>query len=123
MNLKLEPTDLALRFREMIRLEDAAGTRLRVLRGSVWITQDSDRKDYYLPATGTITLDRPGLALVQALEPVELVVWQPVPQISVAAQLARGLARVSRALAGWVARRFGPEAISNQRLRGWHGAL
>ncbi len=124
MNLKLERAGLILRFRELIRIEDAAGTRLRVQRGSVWITQNRDRKDYYLPATGTITLDRPGLALVQALEPTELVVWQPVPQVSVAAQVARGLARVSRALAGcWVAGRFGPQAIANQRLRRWHGAL
>lgn len=107
---------LVLRYRELIRLEDAAGTRLRVLRGSVWITQEGDRKDYYL--TGTFTLDRPGLALVHALEPAELGVWQPVPQVSAAAQLARGLALVSGALAGWVARRFEPEAIANQRLRG-----
>lgn len=97
MHLKLERSEPVLRSREVIRLEHAAGTRLRVVRGSVWITQEGDRKDHYLPATGTIALDRPGLALVQALEPAELVVWQLVPQISVAAQLARGLARVSRA--------------------------
>ena len=111
MNLKLERA--VVRFRDVIRLEDAAGTRLRVLGGSVWITQHGDSKDYYLPATGTITLDRPGLALVDALEPTELAIWRPVPKISVAAQVARGIARASRTLAGWIARRFGPEAIAN----------
>jgi hypothetical protein len=68
-------------------------------------------------------LDRPGLALVDALEPTELAVWRSVPKISVAAQVARGLARVSRTFGGWIARRFGPEAIANQRWRGWRGAL
>jgi hypothetical protein len=98
MKLELERA-LALRFREMIRLEGAAGTKLQILLGSVWITQEGDRNDYYLSATDTITLERPGLALVHALEPTELVVWRPVPQISVTAQLARGLARVARTLA------------------------
>jgi hypothetical protein len=99
MSSKLERADLVIRSGEVIRLEDAAGTTLRVLHGSVWITQDNDLNDYYLSATRTITLDRPGLALIYALEPAELVVWQPVPHISVAAQVARGLARVSRVLA------------------------
>jgi len=99
MILKLERAERVLRFRELIRLERAAGTGLRVLRGSIWITQEGDRKDHYLPATGTIMLDRPGLALVQALEPAELVVWQLVPKVSVAARVARGLAHMSRVLA------------------------
>jgi hypothetical protein len=100
----------------MIRLEEAAGIRLRVRSGSVWITQERDHRDHYVPATGTITLDRPGLALVHALKPAELVVSRPAPQPSLAA-------RVARALAGWVARRFGPEGIDSQRLRAWHRAL
>jgi hypothetical protein len=98
--IKPERAQLVLRSRDVIRLEDAAGIRLQVLRGSVWITQHRDPKDYYLPRTGTITLERPGLALVDALEPTELLVWRSVPQLSLAA-------RVARALAGWVARRFG----------------
>jgi len=91
---------VVLQSREMIRLEEASGTKLRVRRGSVWITQRGDHKDYYVPANGTITLDRPGLALVHALKPAELVVSRPAPQPSLAA-------RVARAVAGWVARRFG----------------
>jgi hypothetical protein len=107
---------VVLQVREMIRLEEAAGTKLRVQRGSVWITQHGDHKDYYLPANGTITLDRPGLALVHALKPAELIVSQPAPKASLAA-------RVARAFAGWVARRFGPEGIENQRLHAWHRVL
>jgi len=107
---------VVLQFREMFRLEDAAGIRLRVRSGSVWITQERDHEDHYVPAAGTITLDRPGLALVHALRPAELVVWRPAPRRSLAARLARGIA-------GWAVRRFGPEAIENQRLRAWHGVL
>jgi DUF2917 family protein len=114
MNLELDRGELILRFRDMVRFEDAAGTRLRVRSGSVWITQHRDARDYFVPATGTIALDRPGLALVHALEPAELVVWPPKARVSLAA-------RVARRLAGRLARRFGPEGIDNQRLRGWHG--
>ncbi|HEY6241403.1 MAG TPA: DUF2917 domain-containing protein [Burkholderiales bacterium] len=123
MNPELERAYRVLRFREVIRLEDAAGTRLQVVRGSVWITQEGDRRDYYLTATGTLTLDRPGLALIHALEPALLVVRRPAPQTSLSAQVARGLARASRALTGWVAHRFGPAAIENQGLPTWHRAL
>jgi hypothetical protein len=99
MSLKLERAGLVLRFDEVIRFENAAGTRLRVLNGSVWITQEGDLNDYYLPASGTLTFERPGLALVHAQEPAELIVWRPVPRIPLAARVARGLARVSRVLA------------------------
>jgi hypothetical protein len=99
MSSKLKRADVVVRSGEVTRLEDAAGTRLQVLHGSVWITQDGDLNDYYLPAARTMTLDRPGVVLVYALEPAELIIWQPVPRISVAAQVARGLARVSRLLA------------------------
>lgn len=70
----------------MLRLEDAAGTRLLIQRGSVWITQEGDHKDHYLPATGTITLDRTGLALVHALEPTELILSRTASQISLASK-------------------------------------
>lgn len=86
--MQLSGVVVVLQFREMFRLEDAAGTRLRVRSGSVWITQERDHRDHYVPATGSIALDRPGLALVHALEPAELVVWRPVPQVSRAARVA-----------------------------------
>lgn len=107
---------VVLRSREIVRLEDVAGARLRVLRGSVWLTQHGDPKDHYLPASGAITLDRPGLVLVHALETAELDVRQPAPKSPVAARVARAIAR-------WAVHRFGPEGIDNQRLHGWHGAL
>ena len=99
MSSRLERADVVVQSGEVFRLEDAAGTRVQVLRGSVWITQDGDPNDYYLPAAGTITLERPGVVLFYALEPAKLIVWQLVPQISVAARVARGLARLSRVLA------------------------
>jgi hypothetical protein len=114
MNLKLERADLALGFREVIRFQDAAGTRLRVVRGSVWITQNGDRRDHYLAAARTFTLDRPGLALIQAVQAAELVVWKIAPKIPVAARVAQGFARASRAVARWIA---------DQRLRDGRGAL
>ena len=114
--MRLSGAVVVLQFRETLRLESAAGTRLRVRSGSVWITQERDLRDHYVPSTGAIELDRPGLALVHALEPAELVVWRSVPQVSRAARVARALGR-------WIARRFRPEGIESKRMRGWHGAL
>ena len=39
---------------------------LRVSEGSVWLTQEGDPLDRYLPAGAAFRLDRDGLALAQA---------------------------------------------------------
>lgn len=50
----------------VLRIEDAAGSVLHVRSGAVWLTQEGDRRDYYLPAGSSLRLDREGLALAQA---------------------------------------------------------
>jgi hypothetical protein len=78
VNIKLAHADLRLQARELLRVNDAAGTRVHCVRGSVWITQDGDQKDYHLGPGMAFVLDRRGLALVHALKPSEIVLSAPV---------------------------------------------
>jgi hypothetical protein len=51
---------------DLLELPDARGTTMHVAQGSVWITQQDDRRDIVLRAGDTWTLERPGLTLAQA---------------------------------------------------------
>lgn len=50
-----------------LRLDDAAGSTVRAIAGSVWITQDGDIRDIVLNAGDSFTLDRDGMALLSPL--------------------------------------------------------
>ncbi len=50
----------------VLRIEDGRGVLLRVSQGSVWLTQEGDPLDRYLPAGAAFRLDRDGLAVAQA---------------------------------------------------------
>jgi hypothetical protein len=60
-------TVTALRPGEVLRLRDAVGNRITGLRGELWITQEGDPRDVILKAGEGFVLDRPGLALAQAV--------------------------------------------------------
>lgn len=62
------PTILRLRRDRVLRLSDARGQRIEVARGTLWITQDGDSRDFIVPAGGSLTLDRDGVTLAQALD-------------------------------------------------------
>ncbi len=51
----------------MLRIQDARGALLRVSEGAVWLTQEGDPLDRYLPAGAAFRLDRDGLAVAQAM--------------------------------------------------------
>jgi len=52
---------------EVLRLRDAAGRHVGVVRGSVWLTQHGDQRDRVLHAGESFRLDRDGLTLVVPL--------------------------------------------------------
>ncbi|MEP7183732.1 MAG: DUF2917 domain-containing protein [Betaproteobacteria bacterium] len=51
---------------ELIKLDGARGTTLRVTRGTLWLTFEHDTRDIVLDAGDTFTIDRGGLTLVEA---------------------------------------------------------
>jgi hypothetical protein len=51
---------------ELVRLENARGTTLRVTRGTVWITLQNDTRDIVLDAGDVFTIDRGGLTLAES---------------------------------------------------------
>ena len=68
MDLSQIASGLDLAHGESLRLHDAAGRRITVLQGHVWITQDRDPRDVVISAGGDFVIERPGLALVTPLD-------------------------------------------------------
>lgn len=51
---------------EIVRLDGARGTTLRVTRGTLWLTQQRDTRDIVLSAGDAFTIDRGGLTVIEA---------------------------------------------------------
>ena len=77
----------------LLRIEDGTDTVVRVREGAVWLTQEVDARDRHLGAGESFRLDRPGLAIVQALQHTTLSVSVPRP-----ASLGAGTRRLAAAL-------------------------
>jgi hypothetical protein len=52
--------------RELVKLDGARGTTLRVTRGTLWLTLEGDLRDIVLAAGDSFTIDRGGLTLIEA---------------------------------------------------------
>ena len=63
----------------LARIEDAKGLRIEVWDGELWITQDGDRRDYFVKPGMSLLLGRNGLTLVYALRRSHLTLSAPVP--------------------------------------------
>lgn len=70
MELRIDqPPLLALEQGQVLTLDDAAGTRISAQKGTVWVTEEGVREDRILEAGTSLTLDRDGRTVVQALAP------------------------------------------------------
>jgi len=121
MNIRFDRAQLHLETREVIRLYDPRGARVECLRGALWITQNKDCEDYFLAANDALTLDRPGLALIHAQEPSEVVLSEQAPRPR--PKIGRSLVAALRVVGRGFARTFGPESIDRARDRDWHHGL
>lgn len=72
-NTALVPTRRHLAKREVLRIPHGAGTLVECQTGTVWITEENDSRDQVLERGDTAKLERPGTALVYALEPSSVV--------------------------------------------------
>jgi hypothetical protein len=117
MDLKLSRAGLLLEPHQVFGLRDAVGARLQVRRGRIWITQDNDGRDLLVSQGGGFTLDRPGLALVHALESAEVAVAEPGADTR--GPNRRWWGRATR----WIVWAFGPAAIDRYRPGPWQRYL
>ena len=51
---------------ELVQLDGARGTKLRITRGTLWITLERDLRDIVLDAGDTFTIDRGGVTVIEA---------------------------------------------------------
>ncbi len=51
---------------EIVRLDGARGTTLRVTRGRIWVTLEREPQDFVLEAGDVFTIERGGLTIVEA---------------------------------------------------------
>src|SRR5467141_3775329 len=119
MNIDFDRAQLRLKAREVIRLYDARGARVECVLGALWITQNRDHEDYFLAANDALTLDRPGLALIHAQAPSEVVLSEPAPRPRLRQKIGSAFAAALRAVRRRFTRQFGPESMDRQRRPGW----
>src|SRR5450759_3337570 len=68
MMMTFNEANFEVRREQVLSLRDAAGTRLRCTRGSLWLTQDGGGQDIVLAPGECFTVERDGLTLVNALK-------------------------------------------------------
>ena len=67
MKLELKAGDLRLERGQVIKVQDAVGSTVCALEGSVWITEDNQLKDIVLEEGQCYQLRNPGLAILHPL--------------------------------------------------------
>ena len=77
--LQATPPVMPLQRRQTFQLRARRGERIECRTGQLWVTQDGDPRDVILKAGECFTLDRPGAALVSALEEASFAYRRLVP--------------------------------------------
>jgi hypothetical protein len=78
MNIRLRAAPICLPKGQAALLDDARGARVHCRGGSVWVTQEGDRRDVVLEAGDSIEIQRDGMAVLSALRDASVDV-QPAP--------------------------------------------
>ena len=87
---------------EMLRVDNAFGQSVAVVRGMVWITQEGDVRDTFLSDGESFVFNRSGTALTQAItdttllafvgEAAEVIEAEPARTVTASLGARRGLA-------------------------------
>ena len=97
---------------ELVKLDDARETTLRVTRGTLWITLEDDTRDVVLKAGDAFTIDRGGLTLVEAQGRATVcVMGRPIDEVHVRTRAPATRARIAH----WL-HSFGAAADSRNRF-------
>ena len=86
---------------DLLELSDARGTTLKVTRGTLWVTQQEDRRDIVLGPGDTWTVEAPGRTVGEARGAANVVV---IGNGFVDANVRSRRIRWQDRLAAWIAR-------------------
>jgi hypothetical protein len=95
---------------QLVQLDGALGTRLKVTRGKLWVTLERDVRDIVLEPGASFTIDREGLTLVESQGSSKVDVVPAARDRIDASALWSRIARWFENVAKWAAskRRFVP---------------
>lgn len=68
MNLRLDAPVLSLAPGQLVALDDACGTRIQPERGTVWITEEGEPRDFVVGPGQAFLVRRAGRTLMQAID-------------------------------------------------------
>jgi hypothetical protein len=93
MNTDLNLAAIPLRRGELHRIVDAKGAWLQCLHGTVWLTQQGDRRDLVLEPGDEAFIEHDGLSIVTALRDARVVLARDAlePAHSLLGRIARHL--------------------------------
>jgi predicted ABC-type sugar transport system permease subunit len=80
MKICLDAATLDLAPNQMLAISGGVGMTVSCIRGSIWITQNNDRRDVVLAAGETFVVDRDGVALLSAMAPSKVAMQPAVAQ-------------------------------------------
>lgn len=104
MKIRLSQSEVELARRQVMSLADAAGVRIVARAGSLWVTQDRDRRDVVLAEGESFDVVGSARIVIQALSAarVGLVAAEPATRVRIPRGLELllgGSGRISAALA------------------------
>jgi hypothetical protein len=82
-----------LGYEQLLTLQGRPGTRVRVLYGAMWLTEEGDLRDVFARCGDEVTLESGGLSVIEGVGPARVQVIEPRP-VSKLAQAAKRLAHV-----------------------------
>jgi hypothetical protein len=63
----------------LVLIQGGRGMQIELWEGELWITQGTDRRDYFVSSGASFRLERQGLVLASALRPSRITLTAPVP--------------------------------------------
>lgn len=65
---------------QLLVVESARGTRVRVLYGSIWLTAERDQQDYFARTGDELLVDGAPSAMIESLGLTRLEIHRPLPR-------------------------------------------
>jgi hypothetical protein len=94
-----------LGYEQVLMLDSGPGTRVRVLYGAMWLTEEGLGADRFARAGDDLALRTRGRAVIEGLSPGRVQVFSPADrQAGRGAPLARRAARLAARAAAWMRR-------------------